>query len=70
MSSLVVLIAGIFTLLGTVVIVGRGIFRQVNAVQENTDAVKALTAKVEGLFKQFADHETRISVLEDRIHRP
>jgi hypothetical protein len=60
---------GVVALLGGVVVVGRGIFRQVTATEDNTDALKALTGKVENLSQTASGHETRIAILEDRVRR-
>lgn len=50
LGGIVVFVAGVWALL-------RGIFRQVNATEDNTRAVRDLTQKLD-------DHETRISRLE------
>jgi len=60
---------GIVILLGAVITIGRGIFRQVNATEENTAAVRGLTTQVARLEGLYNGHEARIAVLEDRIHR-
>lgn len=60
---------GIVAVIGAVIVIGRGIFRQVNATEDNTDAVKELTAKVERLMHGFNGHESRLAVLEDRLKR-
>ena len=62
-------VGGFLTLLSVVVVIGRGIFRQVNAVEELTTAVRNLTAQMQSLRDLHNNHETRISVLEDRIKR-
>lgn len=62
-------LGGVLVLLTAIVVIGRGIFRQVNAVEENTDAVKNLTAEVTNLKTVYNNHETRISILEDRVKR-
>jgi hypothetical protein len=60
---------GIVASIGAIIIVGRGVFRQVSATEDNTRAVRELTGRVESLFQLHSNHETRISVLEDRIKR-
>lgn len=62
-------LGGVLVLLTAIVVIGRGIFRQVNAVEENTDAVKNLTTEVTNLKTVYNNHETRISILEDRVKR-
>lgn len=62
-------LGGVLVLLTAIVVIGRGIFRQVNAVEENTDAVKNLTQEVSNLKTVYNNHETRISILEDRVKR-
>jgi hypothetical protein len=62
--------AGGFTVLTTaIVVVGRGIFKQVNATEENTNAVKDLTKGMGEIKAMLSNHETRIAVLEDRLKR-
>jgi hypothetical protein len=60
---------GIVAIVGAVIVIGRGIFRQVSATEDNTDAVKALTSKVENLMHGYNGHESRLAVLEDRLKR-
>lgn len=43
----------------------RAIFKQVNATNDNTDAVGKLTKSVDDLSAKFSGHETRITILED-----
>jgi hypothetical protein len=62
-------LGGVLVLLTAIVVIGRGIFRQVSAVEENTDAVKNLTQEVTNLKTLYNNHETRISILEDRVKR-
>lgn len=60
---------GISILLSTVVIIGRGIFKQVTATEENTTALKGLSDKIGHIEAVYQNHETRITVLEDRVKR-
>ena len=60
---------GVVILLGAVIAIGRGIFKQINATEENTVAVKDLTSHVARLENLYNGHETRITVLEDRLKR-
>lgn len=71
MNVLVVLggAGGIVAVLGAIVIIGRGIFRQVSATENLADAVKELTGEVASLKNILNSHETRLAVLEDRIKR-
>lgn len=62
-------LGGLVILLTAIVVIGRGIFRQVNAIEENTAAIKDLTKNVTEIKGMLAGHETRISVLEDRMKR-
>ena len=62
-------LGGLVAALGAIIILGRGIFRQVNATEDNTKALQDLTGKVDALFQSYSNHETRISVLEDRLKR-
>lgn len=60
---------GILVLLTAVVVIGRAIFRQVSAVEENTDAVRLLTTQLGDLQNSYQDLHTRVTVLEDRVKR-
>jgi hypothetical protein len=60
---------GVVAALTAVIVIGRGIFRQVSATEDNTDALKALTGRVEALSQTTNGHETRLAVLEDRVRR-
>lgn len=62
-------VGGILAALTAVIVIGRGIFRQVSATEDNTEALKTLTTKVEDLSRTTNGHETRIAVLEDRVMR-
>lgn len=62
-------LGGILLLLTTIIVIGRGIFRQVNATEENTAAVRELAASVAELKNMYNDLNTRMAVLEDRIKR-
>lgn len=59
-------VGGLLILLTFVIAVGRGVFRQVNATEDNTAAVKELTSKINTIMAQLNGHETRIAVLEER----
>lgn len=71
MNSLIAIggLGGIVILLGAVITIGRGIFRQVNATEENTTAVKDLTKGMSEIKAMLSNHETRLSILEDRVKR-
>lgn len=60
---------GLVVLLSAIVVIGRGIFKQVSATEENTTAVNNLTTVVGEMKGMLSNHETRISVLEDRTKR-
>ena len=62
-------IGGVVVLLGAIIAIGRGIFKQISATEENTVAVKDLTAHVARLENLYQGHETRIAILEDRVKR-
>jgi hypothetical protein len=62
-------LGGVVVLLGAIVAIGRGIFKQIRATEENTQAVRELTGHVARLEALYNGHETRITVLEDRIKR-
>ena len=62
-------VGGFLTLMSVIVMIGRGIFKQINAVDELTGAVKDLASEMHNLRAQYNHHETRISVLEDRVKR-
>ena len=60
---------GLIVLLSAIVVIGRGIFRQINVTEDNTSAVRQLTEEMGHIKTLYQNHETRISVLEDRIKR-
>lgn len=62
-------IGGLVVLLSMIVVIGRGIFKQVNATEDNTSAVLDLTKGVGEIKAMLSNHETRISILEDRTKR-
>lgn len=62
-------VGGILAALGAVLVIGRGIFRQVSATEDNTEALKGLTARLDDLQDAVGGHETRLAVLEDRAGR-
>jgi len=62
-------LGGLVVLLSAIIVIGRGIFKQVNATEENTLAVQNLSKEVSDMKAMYANHETRISVLEDRLKR-
>jgi len=62
-------LGGLVILLSAIIVIGRGIFKQINATEENTDAVKDLTRGMTEIKGMISNHETRISVLEDRVKR-
>lgn len=53
---------------GTAIItIVRGIFRQVNATEKNTEALNSLSTVVSNIDTRIDDHAQRISRLEGRI---
>ena len=62
-------IGGFIILLTAIISVGRAIFKQVSATEDNTEAVRQLTEQVGSLKNMYQDHETRIAILEDRVKR-
>lgn len=60
---------GLVVLLSAIIVIGRGIFKQVSATEDNTTAVDNLTKGVGEIKAMLSNHETRISVLEDRAKR-
>lgn len=60
---------GLVVLITAIVVIGRGIFRQVSVTEDNTDALKELSQQMEKLTGDYQSHEIRISVLEDRTQR-
>lgn len=61
---------GVLAVLTGIAVIGRGIFRQVSAVEANTEAINHLSGRLDSLAQQNSNHETRLAVLEDRIRRP
>lgn len=62
-------IGGLVALLSVIVVIGRGIFKQVNATEDNTSAVKDLTKGMSEIKGMISNHETRLAILEDRLKR-
>jgi hypothetical protein len=62
-------LGGIIAFVGIVVVTIRGIFRIVNATEDNTDATRDLTAKLDKAFDLLNNHEGRLGILEDRSRR-
>lgn len=60
---------GLVVLLSAIIVIGRGIFKQVSATEDNTNAVQDLTRTVSEIKGMLTNHETRITVLEDRVKR-
>ena len=60
---------GLVVLLSAIVVIGRGIFKQVTATEENTTAVKDLTKGMSEIKAMLSNHETRLAILEDRVKR-
>jgi hypothetical protein len=61
--------SGVVVLLSAIIVIGRGIFKQVSATEDNTVAVNKLTEKVTHIEGMLSNHETRLAILEDRIKR-
>jgi hypothetical protein len=59
---------GVLGLLGVAVIVGRGIFKQVAATEENTVAVRELSKGMEAVVTRLNKHEVDLAVLKDRVN--
>lgn len=62
-------LGGIVALLGFIFVIGRGIFKQVDAIEMMTKAINNLSIQMEKLTIMINTHETRLTVLEDRIKR-
>lgn len=62
-------LGGLVALLGFIFVIGRGIFKQVSAIENMTTAINSLTSEVTKLKNLLNNHETRITVLEDRQKR-
>lgn len=62
-------LGGIIAFLTVIGIVVRAIFRIVNTTEDNTDALKENTKAINEILSRLNHHETRLGILEDRIHR-
>jgi len=60
---------GILVVIGALITVARGIFRQVNATEENTLAVRDLSDSMAEVKSLYNGLDKRVTVLEDRIKR-
>lgn len=72
MSVLIILgsSGGVIAVITAILVVGRGIFRQVTATEENTEAVKELSAKMEAIVARVNQHEVDIAVLKEKVGKP
>jgi hypothetical protein len=62
-------LGGIISFLGLVVLTIRGIFKIVNATEENTTATRELTVEFKDIKVMLNDHETRLRILDERTKR-
>jgi hypothetical protein len=62
-------LGGIIAFCGAVIIIGRGIFRQTEAVKANTKALEALPEQINKLIIRLDGHDIDIAVLKDRMKR-
>lgn len=62
-------VGGILAVLAAIIVIGRGIFKQVSVTEDLAEAVKGLTTAVSEVQRSINGHETRIAVLEDRLKR-
>lgn len=62
-------LGGIISFLGLVVITIRGIFKIVNATEDNTTATRELTVEFKKIQDVINDHETRLRILDERTGR-
>lgn len=60
---------GILAVIAAIIVIGKGIFKSVNAIQELSKTVAELNQTVMELKNILGGHETRISILEDRAQR-
>jgi hypothetical protein len=59
-------LGGIISFLGLVILTIRGIFKIVNATEDNTAATRELTEEFKEVRTILNDHETRIRILDER----
>lgn len=57
-------LGGAITFITALFLAVRAIFRQVNAIEDNTIELQRLCAKCDAFERMVNSHETRISVLE------
>ena len=62
-------LGGIISFLGLVVLTIRGIFKIVNATEDNTTATRELTVEFKKIQDVLNDHETRLRILDERTSR-
>jgi hypothetical protein len=62
-------VGGLILLFTAIVVIGRGIFRQVSVTEDNTGALNDLSEKIDKLTSGYNEHDVRLAVLEDRIRR-
>lgn len=64
--SIVAALGGLVVFIGAIWAVVRGIFRQVGATEDNTDALERLSGNIVDLQKTVTDQGERIARLEGR----
>jgi hypothetical protein len=62
-------IGGLILLLTAIIVIGRGIFRQVSVTEDNTEALTEVRDEIRKLRSDYYDHGERLAVLEDRVIR-
>lgn len=62
-------LGGILAFLALIGVIVRGIFRIVNATEDNTSATVKLTSELDKVISQLNDHESRLGIVEDRTKR-
>lgn len=62
-------IGGVAAFGGGVWVLVKGIFRIVSSTEDNTDAIKNLTAEVQKIGTRINGVEVRLAVVEDRTGR-
>ena len=66
-ATVISTLGAITIFIGALVATTRAIFKQVHTVENNTAAVRSLTAKLEEANTTVISHEHRITILESRV---
>jgi uncharacterized protein YybS (DUF2232 family) len=62
-------LGGIVAFVTAVFLIIRAIFKQINAIDDNTTEIRETRDQVTKMAEKISDHDVRIHILEDRAKR-